>query len=200
MRSRWARIGTRRTHRVRRRCSPWTLGSSPRRPPLELAVTRRRLISRAGEQHHFGRCSGCVRRSCSRHGAVSSPWWGAHLSLAAPLDASLHRTLPASARCSNSGGLPESVLCSRLAAAHLVAAVPLVAAVAPKSLARVAGLSASSPDRRPPRRCYFGSRHSPPLVTLAGLMIRRLAPGLRAAAALPPLELLAAERGLPPLL
>ena len=83
---------------------------------------------------------------------------------------------------------------------RIVAAVPLVAAVAPKSLARVAGLSASSPDRRPPRRCYFGSRHSPPLVTLAGLMIRRLAPGLRAAAALPPLELLAAERGLPPLL
>ena len=38
---------------------------------------------------------------------------------------------------------------------------------------------------------------SPPLVALAGLMIRRHASGLRAAVALPPLEPLAAERGLP---
>jgi hypothetical protein len=41
---------------------------------------------------------------------------------------------------------------------------------------------------------------SPPPVAPVGLMVRRLAPGLHAFVALPPLGLLAAERGLPPLL
>jgi hypothetical protein len=183
--SRWARIGTRWSHRVRRRCSPWALGTSPRCPPLELAVTQRRLISRAGEQPRSVAAmgAGCVHRSRSRHVAVrrsQSPQLD-------PLAAS-------------TGLVTQRSHAPPAAAKGCLAAAPPVAAVAPKSLARVAGLSASSPDRRPLRRCHFGSRHSPPLVALAGLMTRRLAPGLRAAVALPPLELLAAERGLPPLL
>ena len=135
--------------------------------------------------------AGCVHRTRSRHIAACRSW-----SARLPLEAAC-RLFRLAAR---TGLVTQRSHAPPAAAKDCVAAAPLVAAVAPKSLARVAGLSASSPDRRPPRRCYFGSRHSPPLVTLAGLMIRRLAPGLRAAAALPPLELLAAERGLPPLL
>ena len=121
LRIRWARIGTRRTHRVRRRCSPWTLGSSPRRPPLELAVTRRRLISRAGKQPRSVAAmgAGCVHRSRSRHVAVLSPWWA-------------RTCFPCcSVRCS-----PSSPLLQSVAASPRSAALALVSASSPDAAHR----------------------------------------------------------------
>jgi hypothetical protein len=83
VRSRGARIGTRgRTVCVAAaRCG--RRGSSARCLPLELAATRRRLISRAGEQPRSVAAmrAGGAHRSRSRHVAVLSPWWGTHLSL-----------------------------------------------------------------------------------------------------------------------
>jgi len=137
--------------------------------------------------------AGCIHRSRSRHVAVLSPWWGAHLSLFCRCNGSrCSRSWHCAVRCSKCGrtcrrsrttlGRRCSQTASAAAAAgptrsphwprhpalacatscriRLLRCCTPVAAVAPKPLAHVAGLSALSPDRRPLRRCHFGN---PPL-------------------------------------
>jgi hypothetical protein len=165
---------------------------------LSIAVAASLLEERDSRQHWrvtARRARALSSLSQSTRIAVSPPWWARTARWQHP------RMHHCTARCQHPPAavtlaVPQSSSAAADAgAAHHAAAAPLVAAVAPKSLARVAGLSPSSPDRRPLRRCHFGSRRSPPLVALAGLMIRRLAPGLRAAVALPPLEPLAGRCG-----
>jgi hypothetical protein len=124
---------------MRRRCRPlWAGRAVPSCcPQLVLAAAQCRLISRAGRQPRSVAAmgAGCVHCSRSRHVAVRysrephlspqphdcrrrrcasrplqprrrfSSRWAGHPPLARPLT---------SARCSNSGGPPESALCSRL--------------------------------------------------------------------------------------
>jgi hypothetical protein len=105
----------------------------------------------------------------------------------------------ASALCSNFGELPESALCSRLwrSASCRCAARGRCCLEVARTRRRPLGLvTRSTPASPMPLR-------QPPLAAAHRLAVadeRWLAPGLRAAVALPPLEPLAAERGLLPLL
>jgi len=165
VRSRGARIGTRGTVCVAAARRGWR-GSPARRPPLELAVTRRRLISRADEQPRSVAAmgAGCVHRSRSRHVAVRARWSRTCRRSRTTLGRRCSQPAPAAAAAGStrSPHWPRYpvLACATTCRIRLLRCCTPVAAVAPKLLARVAGLSASSPDRRPLRRCHFGSRHS----------------------------------------